>query len=126
MFTIYSFVTVKSIKASMRYFFERMRDISLFTIFYLGRHKMNFEVKIVEYKLTDLKKEAQDALLMLGPGSAFEGYCKAEVCTARIWRNLIHADWVFIDEHGYYQLTDEGKNLIREHNRRKLKRRWFR
>lgn len=84
---------------------------------------LNFEVKIVEYKLTDLKKEAQDAILELNPYSS--KVYSAEHYASPLWNDLVDAGWVWVNGLGYYELTDDGKKLIREHNRRKLKRRWF-
>lgn len=85
---------------------------------------MNFKVKIVEYKLTDLKKDVQQALLFLANS---DEPCKAIVygSSFAIFDELVLADWVCVDK-GNYELTPEGLALIREHNRRKLKRRWFR
>jgi hypothetical protein len=85
---------------------------------------MNFEVKIVEYKLTDLKKEVQDALLFLNASGVDLKFGHFEFASS-VWPELIEAGWVYHDGRCYW-LTDDGVKLIREHNRRKLKRRWFR
>lgn len=85
---------------------------------------LNFEVKIVEYKLTDLKKEVQQALLFLYRCKTLSVQYVHSV-ESLIWSDMVNADWVCINETGHYQLTDEGEKLVREHNRRKLKRRWF-
>jgi hypothetical protein len=85
---------------------------------------MNFEVKIVEYKLTDLKKEVQDALMLLNASDVDIRFGSFQFDSS-VWPELIQAGWVYRDDGGY-GLTDDGVKLIREHNRQKLKRRWFR